>query len=155
MILHIIRPCTQLNLNLIHDVGKQYILFFRRMQSLVGVVIKKRVIAYLLLQRSSVQHVGMEQQSPSVEFYLFSIVFFPSYLSRCNADDGASALIVIFSTTILQVNRQVLVHEYAIHAIVVQTMTYGRESRIIDDSHQGVMLLPSKVSDIVISCSYL
>ena len=115
----IIMPCVQLHLYLFHDVGKQCIFLFRGMQGFIGIVIEKRIIANFLFQGRAVQHVGMEQQCPSVKINSLSVVFFTSYLPRRDTYYCASALIVIFSTTILQINGQVFMHEHAIHTIVI------------------------------------
>ena len=56
-------------------------------------------------------------------------------LSGSHTDDRA-ARIVVFSATVGQFHRQMLVHEHTIHTIIVQAMTNWRHFRIVDDADQ-------------------
>ena len=152
-VLKLVRPLTQLVAHLMHQRGKDVVFLVGHVQGLVDAVIEEGILLDVLLERKTVQQVGMEKQSPSRQHHLLAVVLLAAYLPGSHAD-YRTLLVIILAAAVCQVYLRLVVEEDAVHAVIVQTMAHGRHLGIVYDADQGVLLFASEVATIIIDIPY-
>ena len=73
----------------------------------------------------------MEKHRPTLYVHTLAVVLLAAYLSRCHTDERAFAVVVL-AASVGQIHEVVVAEEYAVHAVIVQTVSYGRHLRIVN-----------------------
>ena len=152
-ILELVRFLTQLVLYLAHERHKYVMLLIGHVQGLIDSIFKKGVILHVSFEREAMQQVRMEKQRPARNRHPFAVVFLASHLSGGHTQQRAF-VVVIFAAAIIQIHIGIVPEKKRVHAVVVQTMTYGGHFGIVHHSDQRMPHGATEITSVVIYISY-